>query len=203
MTATARELLREIRNRLWMYGRCWTMSGGTVVCNSEMDKALIERIDSYLSAPPAAQAEGREAVIEECVCIERSLLTSVLRKWEKTCARYQRVGSDWHERMPEQWPATVEMTMRELRGLAGALKINRGGNLPGKEQPQEAEAATPAHTTNADHDGHMECGACEGSGTMHHGEDPHTQQHCTVCDGRGYIVWSGYDDGLPHHNRQE
>ena len=47
-----------------------------------------------------------------------NLLHSIREKWSAVSRRYERAGSDWHLRMPGDWPAEVVMTVDELRRLA-------------------------------------------------------------------------------------
>jgi len=65
-------------------------------------------------APAAAAPEAREDA-RDVVYVS---LHSVREKWSAMRTRYGRIESDWHLKMPADWPVNVVMTMGELRQLA-------------------------------------------------------------------------------------
>lgn len=44
------------------------------------------------------------------------ILAKVARAFDKCATRYIRCGSDWHERMPGNWPFDLTLTMDDVRG---------------------------------------------------------------------------------------
>ena len=55
------------------------------------------------------------------VCVPKAALYSILNRWEKCKARYERIGSNQHMEMPANWPFDVEMTMGEVRTIVRAV----------------------------------------------------------------------------------
>jgi hypothetical protein len=59
----------------------------------------------------------------------RDALEPFAKAWNKLSERYKRVGSDWHEQMPADWPVHLErsygLTVGDLRRAAVLLSLSR------------------------------------------------------------------------------
>ena len=110
----------------WMWQHPETGMKGFIEHCSEEDRRHWERINRprqivrpvYDHVAPSSK---------ECTPGIFHLLHSIREKWSAMCARYERAGSDWHTRMPDDWPVSVTMTMGELRGLAFVTPSAIGG----------------------------------------------------------------------------
>jgi hypothetical protein len=55
---------------------------------------------------------------------ERAVIAKLIAEWGKFAERYEKCGSDWHMKMPGDWPMGVALTVDDVRSLAAPPAID-------------------------------------------------------------------------------